>query len=154
VREIRTLRSKWRGAGNPLTVWLVRHSQRKRGETARLNLRCRAPVLDLLRKGAVKFERSPIVFEWVYESDEYIFRKVARQAADFSDASIPEETVLHFGPVLSKMFKTAIKWRWLVENPAREIEAPPTRVKRQQRALSVEEVSLLFDISWIPPGSL
>jgi hypothetical protein len=40
------------------------------------------------------------------------------------------------------MFKTAIKWRWLVENPAREIEAPPTRVKRQQRALSVEEVSL------------
>jgi len=34
------------GAGNPLTVWLVRHSQRKRGETARLNLRSRAPVLD------------------------------------------------------------------------------------------------------------
>jgi len=34
------------GAGNRLTVWLVRHSQRKRGATARLNLRSRAPVLD------------------------------------------------------------------------------------------------------------
>ena len=55
------------------------------------------------------------------------------------------QTVLHLRSVLSKMFKTAIKWRWLVENPAREIEAPPTRVKRQQRALSVEEVSLLFE---------
>ena len=55
------------------------------------------------------------------------------------------QTVLHLRSVLSKMFKTAIKWRWLVENPAREIEAHPTRVKRQQRALSVEEVSLLFE---------
>ena len=55
------------------------------------------------------------------------------------------QTVLHLRSVLSKMFKTAIKWRWLVDNPAREIEAPPTRVKRQQRALSAEEVSLLFE---------
>jgi len=55
------------------------------------------------------------------------------------------QTVLHLRSVLSKMFKTAIKWRWPVDNPAREIEAPPTRVKRQQRALSAEEVSLLFE---------
>jgi integrase len=55
------------------------------------------------------------------------------------------QTVLHLRSVLSKMFKTAIKWRWLVDNPAREIEAPPTRVKRQQRALSAEELSLLFE---------
>ncbi len=34
------------GAGNQLTVWLLRHSQRKRGATARLNLRSVAPVLD------------------------------------------------------------------------------------------------------------
>jgi len=34
------------GAGNQLTVWLVRHSQRKRGATDRLNLRSTAPVLD------------------------------------------------------------------------------------------------------------
>jgi hypothetical protein len=55
-------------------------------------------IEDLLRKGAVKFERSLVVFEWVYENDEYIFRKVARQAADFSDASVPEEMRLskHF----------------------------------------------------------
>jgi integrase len=55
------------------------------------------------------------------------------------------QTVLHLRSVLSKMFKTAIKWRWLVDNPAREIEAPPTRVKRQQRALSVAELNLLFE---------
>jgi hypothetical protein len=34
------------GTGNQLTVWLVRHSQRKRRETARPNLRSMAPVLD------------------------------------------------------------------------------------------------------------
>src|SRR5664280_469069 len=34
------------GAGNGFTVWLLRHSQRKRGATARLNLRNTAPVLD------------------------------------------------------------------------------------------------------------
>src|SRR4029077_4292086 len=34
------------GAGKGFTVWLFRHSQRKRGATARLNLRNTAPVLD------------------------------------------------------------------------------------------------------------
>src|ERR1035438_9258152 len=34
------------GAGNGFTGWLLRHSQRKRGETARLDLRNTAPVLD------------------------------------------------------------------------------------------------------------
>ena len=34
------------GAGNGFTVWLLRHSQRKRGATARLDLRSTAPVLD------------------------------------------------------------------------------------------------------------
>jgi len=34
------------GAGNGLTVRLVRHFQRKRGETDRPNLRSTAPVLD------------------------------------------------------------------------------------------------------------
>src|SRR5438876_508668 len=34
------------GIGNGLTVRLVRHSQRKRGATDRLNLRSTAPVLD------------------------------------------------------------------------------------------------------------
>src|SRR5664280_1780348 len=33
------------GAGNGFTVWLLRHSQRKRGATARLDLRNTAPVL-------------------------------------------------------------------------------------------------------------
>src|SRR5450432_2453795 len=34
------------GAGNGFTVWLVRHSQRKRGATDRPDLRNTAPVLD------------------------------------------------------------------------------------------------------------
>src|SRR6266851_9413800 len=34
------------GAGNGFTAWLLRHSQRKRGATARLDLRNTAPVLD------------------------------------------------------------------------------------------------------------
>jgi hypothetical protein len=35
------------GTGNQLTVWLLRHSQRKRRETDRPNLPSLAPVLDL-----------------------------------------------------------------------------------------------------------
>src|SRR5450631_3673922 len=34
------------GAGDGFTVWLLRHSQRKRGETDRPDLRNTAPVLD------------------------------------------------------------------------------------------------------------
>src|ERR1035437_5834924 len=34
------------GAGNGFTVWLLRHSQRKRGAMARSDLRDTAPVLD------------------------------------------------------------------------------------------------------------
>src|ERR1019366_6227834 len=34
------------GAGNGFTVWLQRHSHRKRGETDRPDLRNTAPVLD------------------------------------------------------------------------------------------------------------
>ena len=34
------------GAGNGFTVWLVRHSQRKRGEIDRPGLRNTAPALD------------------------------------------------------------------------------------------------------------
>src|ERR1035441_9483600 len=34
------------GAGNGFTVWLFRHSQRKRGATDRPDLRNTAPVLD------------------------------------------------------------------------------------------------------------
>src|ERR1700733_8167407 len=39
------------GAGNGFTVWLLRHSQRKRGETDRPDLRNTAPVLDPTRSG-------------------------------------------------------------------------------------------------------
>src|ERR1035441_6287808 len=37
------------GAGNGFTVWILRHSQRKRGATDRPDLRNTAPVLDPTR---------------------------------------------------------------------------------------------------------
>jgi hypothetical protein len=44
------------GTGNGFTVWLVRHSQRKRGATDRPDLRDTAPVLDPTCEGlGVKF---------------------------------------------------------------------------------------------------
>src|SRR5467141_3244421 len=56
------------GAGTQLTVWLLRHSQRKRGATDRLNLRSMAPVLDPTSKsGKFKDEDfQEIVAEFVY----------------------------------------------------------------------------------------
>ena len=42
------------GAGNGLTVGLVRHSQRKQGETDRLDLRSTASVLDPTKRMAYK----------------------------------------------------------------------------------------------------
>ena len=42
------------GAGNGLTVWLVRHSHRKRGETDRPRLRSTAPALDPTPKYGVR----------------------------------------------------------------------------------------------------
>src|ERR1039458_6264011 len=43
------------GAGNGFTVWLLRHSQRKRGAMARLDLRNTAPVLDPTPCGREEF---------------------------------------------------------------------------------------------------
>ncbi|SPE23205.1 hypothetical protein SBA2_120043 [Acidobacteriia bacterium SbA2] len=86
---------------------------------------------------ALAFERVRMRDISGFEIDRFVTTKYKQGYAS--------QTVLHLRSVLSKMFKTAVKWRWLAENPVRDIEAPPTRVKRQQRALSVEEVSLLLD---------
>ena len=45
------------GAGNQFTVWLLKYSQRKRGATARLDLRSVAPVLDPTRPVIVRQDR-------------------------------------------------------------------------------------------------
>ena len=50
------------GAGNQLTVRLVRHSQRKRGATDRLNLRSVAPVLDPTLDGILNYCRTKVRF--------------------------------------------------------------------------------------------
>ena len=42
------------GAGDGFTVGLVRHSQRKRGATARLDLRSTAPALDPTGGGSLE----------------------------------------------------------------------------------------------------
>ena len=47
------------GAGNGLTVRLVRHSHRKRGETDRPRLRSTAPALDPTAVGSLKESASP-----------------------------------------------------------------------------------------------
>ena len=44
------------GVGNRLTIRLVRHSQRKRGATNRLNLRSGAPVLDPTRNKKITYD--------------------------------------------------------------------------------------------------
>ena len=46
------------GAGNQLTVRIMRHSQRKRRDPARLNLRSMAPVLDTTASTDVPFART------------------------------------------------------------------------------------------------
>jgi hypothetical protein len=61
------------GAGNGFTVWLLRHSQRKRGATARLDLRNTAPVLDPTKNlfvfykptGALSGETTAAIFLWL-----------------------------------------------------------------------------------------
>src|ERR1035437_4737796 len=52
------------GAGDGFTVWLLRHSQRKRGATARLDLRNTAPVLDPTGKGQPKWP-TKTYFPWI-----------------------------------------------------------------------------------------
>ncbi len=57
-------------------------------------------IAQKLSEGAIQFERSLVVFEWVYDSDrdEYVFRKVAGQPRDFNDSAVPQEARLsaHF----------------------------------------------------------
>src|ERR1017187_10057758 len=52
------------GAGNGFTVWLLRHSQRKRRETARPDLRNTAPVLDPTGQCPVFRQASPVPDSW------------------------------------------------------------------------------------------
>src|ERR1700692_3881934 len=49
------------GAGNGFTVLLLRHSHRKRGETARLNLRNTAPVLDPTQENMALFGKTACI---------------------------------------------------------------------------------------------
>ncbi|HUY12077.1 MAG TPA: site-specific integrase [Terriglobia bacterium] len=53
------------------------------------------------------------------------------------------QTRVHIRNVISKMFSTAQKWKWLAENPARWVDVGQRMIVRKQRALSVEEVQLL-----------
>ena len=47
--------------------------------------------------------------------------------------------------VISKMYSTAQKWKWLAENPVKWVDVGQRKIVRKQRALSVEEVQLLAE---------
>ncbi len=55
------------------------------------------------------------------------------------------QTRVHVRNVISKIYSTAQKWRWLAENPARWVEVGQRKIVRKQRALSVGEVQLLAE---------
>jgi len=55
------------------------------------------------------------------------------------------QTRVHIRNVVSKMYSTAQKWKWLAENAARWVDVGQRKIVRRQRALSVEEVQLLAD---------
>ena len=78
MRESRTLRAMWRGLGNGLTVRLVRHSHRKRGETDRPRLRSTAPALDPTgkhRKGQPRMAVCPSIRDLLSCGSQLILRQ-------------------------------------------------------------------------------
>jgi len=55
------------------------------------------------------------------------------------------QTRVHIRNVISKMYSTAQKWKWLAENPAKWVDVGQWKIVRKQRALSVAEVQLLAE---------
>jgi len=55
------------------------------------------------------------------------------------------QTRVHIRNVISKMYSTAQKWKWLAENPVKWVDVGQRKIVRKQRALSVEEVQLLAE---------
>jgi integrase len=55
------------------------------------------------------------------------------------------QTRVHVRNVISKMYTTARKWKWLMDNPAKWVNVGQRKIVRKQRALSVEEVQLLAE---------
>jgi integrase len=55
------------------------------------------------------------------------------------------QTRVHVRNVISKMYSTARKWKWLTDNPAKWVDVGHRKIVRRQRTLSVEEVQLLAD---------
>ena len=53
------------------------------------------------------------------------------------------QTRVHVRNVISKMYSTAQKWKWLADNPAKWVDVGQRKIVRKQRALLVEEVQLL-----------
>jgi integrase len=55
------------------------------------------------------------------------------------------QTRVHVRNVISKMYSTAQKWKWLADNPAKWVDVGQRKIVRKQRALLVEEVQLLAE---------
>lgn len=68
-----------------------------------------------------------------------------RMMAQMQRGGYSWQTRVHTRNVISKMYSTAQKWRWLAENPAKWVDVGERKIVRRQRALSVEEVRLLAE---------
>ena len=55
------------------------------------------------------------------------------------------QTRVHIRNVISKMYSTAQKWKWLADNPDKWVDVGQRKIVRKRRALSVEEVQLLAE---------
>jgi integrase len=55
------------------------------------------------------------------------------------------QTRVHVRNVVSKMYHTAQRWKWLADNPAKWVDVGQRKIVRKQRALSVDEVQLLAE---------
>src|ERR1700683_3774942 len=75
------------GAGNGFTVWLLRHSQRKRGAIARLDLRNTAPVLDPTPRVPVSRRGGPIRIPGHWPTFHYIRKALDPAVASWSKMS-------------------------------------------------------------------
>jgi integrase len=55
------------------------------------------------------------------------------------------QTRVHVRNVVSKIYHTAQRWKWLADNPAKWVDVGQRKIVRKQRALSVDEVQLLAE---------
>jgi integrase len=64
------------------------------------------------------------------------------------------QTLRHLRNLLGKVFGTLMRWGWLDDNPAKDIELPPMERRRRARVLMLEEITRLSKALAEPMRSL